>query len=187
MKKQFVTLFATLALASCGGTKPKGTEPPTVDGDDDGSGGSTALHDAPDAGPVATSSPDATAVPDPAQIMAELLAAETAAYQQAKPVFEQFCSKCHQQGAKKATAKKLDHFDMTSYPFGGHHVAAMSTTIRHTLGADGAKPTMPADSPGSVAGDDLALVTAWADAWDAADDGGAHDGVAAHQGAHDEE
>lgn len=142
----------------------------------------------PDAGsePVATA-PDAApepAEPDPEQVKAELLAAETAAYETAKPVFEKYCSGCHQQGKKKATQKKLDHFDMTSYPFSGHHAGEMAETIRAVLGIDGGKATMPYDKPGSVKGDDLAAIAAWADAFQASHEGGAHEGMAGHEGHH---
>jgi len=109
---------------------------------------------------------------------ANLLAAETAAYDQAKPVFDTYCAGCHAQGGAKATDKTLAHLDITTYPFGGHHVATMGPTIKHVLGIDGAKPIMPKNAPGSVQGDELALVTAWAAAWQAADDAGAHPEVA---------
>jgi hypothetical protein len=142
----------------------------------------------PDAGvePVETA-PDAApepAEPDPAQVKAALLAAETAAYEAAKPVFEQYCASCHQQGKRGASKKKLDHFDMTAYPFGGHHAGEMSKEIREVLGIDGGKATMPKNKPGSVNGDDLALIAAWADAFDAAHEGGAHESHEGHGGHH---
>jgi mono/diheme cytochrome c family protein len=111
---------------------------------------------------------DAPPPVDPAPVAVDLAAAETAAYQAAQPVFAKYCAACHQQGAKKATAKKLGHFDMTTYPFGGHHAAEIGKVTREVLGIGGGKPTMPMGAPGSVKGDDLALVAAWADAFDAA-------------------
>jgi hypothetical protein len=36
------------------------------------------------------------------------------------------------------------------------------------------KATMPSGKAGSVTGDDLAAIKAWTDAWDAADNAGAH-------------
>jgi hypothetical protein len=42
------------------------------------------------------------------------------------------------------------------------------------LGLSGKKAKMPADKPGSVTGDDLALIRAWTDAWDVADKAGTH-------------
>jgi|GEM_PF-1129907 len=105
---------------------------------------------------------------DEAAAQAGRVAAETAAYQQAKPVLAKYCAGCHQQGGKKATAKKLEHFDLTSYPFGGHHTAEITHVMREVLGISGGKPTMPSDKPGAVKGDDLALIAAWADAYDAA-------------------
>jgi mono/diheme cytochrome c family protein len=93
---------------------------------------------------------------------------EADAYAHAKPVFEKYCAKCHTKGGEKATPKKLDHFDMTTYPFGGHHAKTIGTTIRTVLGLAKKKPEMPDDKPGSVKGDDLDALKAWADAWDAA-------------------
>jgi mono/diheme cytochrome c family protein len=94
--------------------------------------------------------------------------AEQAAYAKARPVFEKHCARCHTKGGAKATAKKLDHFDMTSYPFGGHHAGTIGKTIRKVLAIGGGKPTMPADHKGAVKGDELALIAAWCDAFDAA-------------------
>jgi len=103
-----------------------------------------------------------------------LLADERAAFEKAKPVFDKYCAGCHTQGAKQATAKKLDHFDMTSYPFGGHHAATLGPTIRKVLAIGGGKATMPNGKPGTVTGDDLAAIAAWTKAWDAAQAAGAH-------------
>jgi type IV secretory pathway VirB10-like protein len=114
--------------------------------------------------------------PDP---KAQLMAAETAAWETAKPVFTKHCSTCHTKDGKKAAKKKLDHFDMDTYPPGGHHTATIGFTIRDVLGISGKKATMPYDKPGSVKGDDLAAIKAWTDAWEAAEKGGAH-GAAEH-------
>ena len=100
--------------------------------------------------------------------MAAPTAAERAAYEKAKPVFDKYCARCHTKGGAKATAKKLVHFDMTTYPFAGHHAATMGKTMRKVLGLSGRKPTMPSDNKGAVQGEELALVKAWIDAWDAA-------------------
>jgi hypothetical protein len=78
------------------------------------------------------------------------------------------------EGGAKATAAKLKHFDMTSYPFAGHHAAEWGPKIRQQLGIGGGKAKMPKDKPGSVRGDDLALIEAWSRAWDAAQAAGAH-------------
>lgn len=155
MKKLWTILFVT--AAACG-SKTKGgtTSPPPVTAD-----AAVATEPAPDAAPSGPSKE-------------ELLAAEQSAYETAKPVFEKYCSACHEQGGKKATAKKLGHFDMTSWPFGGHHTGEMGPKLREVLGIDGGKATMPDDHPGAVQGDDLARVAALADAWDKAEAGGAH-------------
>jgi hypothetical protein len=137
--------------------------------------GSTSPAPAPPVGPAPA---------DPVRSKAELLAAEASAYEAAKPVFDRFCASCHQQGHTSATPSKLDHFDMTTYPFGGHHAMEMASEIREVLGLDGGTPTMPKNQPGAVTGDDLALIAAWADAFDAAHRGGAHDGHDSHGGGH---
>lgn len=124
----------------------------------------------------------AAAAPDPVQVKAELLAAEMAAYEKAKPVFEKWCASCHSKDGKKTSAKKRGHFDMTTYPFGGHHAMEISSEIREVLGLTGKKPTMPPNKKGAVQGEELELIKAWADAFDAAHEGGAHDGHGAHGG-----
>jgi mono/diheme cytochrome c family protein len=120
--------------------------------------------------------------PDPAKVKADLLAAEMKAYENARPVFGTYCASCHAQGGKNASAKKLGHFDMTTYPFGGHHAGEMSATMRTVLGIGGGKPTMPKGKPGVLTPDELAIVAAWADAFDAAHAGGAHEGLPGHGG-----
>jgi mono/diheme cytochrome c family protein len=111
---------------------------------------------------------------------AELRAAETKAWETAKPVFEKYCASCHTQAGAKASKKKLHHFDMSTYPFGGHHATTIAATIREVLGMSGKKPTMPSGKPGAVKGDELAAIKAWADAWQAAHDGGAHSDAGHH-------
>jgi mono/diheme cytochrome c family protein len=123
----------------------------------------------PEPEPVAPEEPPA---PDPAQIRAELLAVETAAFEQAKPVFDKWCAKCHSKTGKNTSAKKRKELDTTAYPFTGEHASAAE--VRKVLGIGGGKVTMPADKKGAVKGDELALIAAWADAWDAAEQGGAH-------------
>ena len=96
------------------------------------------------------------------------LAAETAAFEKAKPVFEKHCASCHTKSGKNWSAKKLKEFDMTSYPFGGEHAKEIGKEIREVLAIGGGKATMPKGKPGAVKGDELALIAAWADAFDAA-------------------
>lgn len=122
--------------------------------------------------------------PDPAQVKTKLLAAEAAAFENAKPVFDKYCAKCHTKTGSKAKKKKLDHFDMTTYPFGGHHATEIAGEIRKSLGIDGSKPTMPFENKGAVQGDELALIAAWADAFDASRNGGAHEGRGHAHGRH---
>lgn len=174
------TLTLILALCACGGGSSKPAAEPVKPVD-----------------PVPMPEPTATATPSPAEPTppeptpapkadpkAELLATEMAAYDKAKPAFDKWCAKCHSQGNKLATKKKLEHFDMTKYPFGGHHAMEVSKEIREALGIDGSKPTMPADKKGAVKGEELAAIKAWADAFDAAHAGGAHEGGAHDHGGH---
>jgi hypothetical protein len=128
--------------------------------------------------PTKATDPPMPAVAPKPDSTPELLAAETAAYDKAKPTFRKYCSACHSRDGKKAAKKKLDHFQLDSYPFGGHHTATIGFTIREVLGISGKKATMPYDKPGSVQADDLAPVKAWADAWEAADKAGAHGAAA---------
>jgi hypothetical protein len=111
----------------------------------------------------------------------QLVAAEMAAYEAAKPVFEQHCGGCHNPSDKPSKARKnaLKHFSMGSYPFGGHHAAELGVTIREVLGAGDGEATMPKDDPGAVEGDELERILAWADAYEKA-----HAAGAGHHGQH---
>jgi hypothetical protein len=175
--KHLLTIATTLALVACGSKKPAPTTPTEPDhsahheeGSDSGSAVATT--------PETPKEPEKPAEP-PKDPKVELLASETAAWETAKPVFEKSCATCHSSAGKKAAKKKLDHFNMDTYPLGGHHTATIGYTIREVLGISGKKPTMPYDKPGSVQGDDLAKIKAWTDAWEAAEKGGAHPVAAA--------
>lgn len=175
--RRLALLFAT-SLAACGpgtsSTPPTTPEPapPVAEGPAD----PTPTEPT----PTEPTPPSEPAPPDPAQVKAELLAAETAAFEKAKPVFDAKCSSCHAKGGKGAKAKSLDHFDMTTYPFGGHHAGEITATIRTSLAIGGGKATMPRNKPGSLTADELAAVAAWADAFDASHEGGAHEGMPGH-------
>lgn len=110
-----------------------------------------------------------------------MLAAERAAYERAKPVFDKYCAKCHTSSGAKASKKAMSHFSMDTYPFGGHHATEIGDEIRKALGVTAKEPTMPRDRPGVVEGDELARVLAWADAFDAAHAAGLHDHGTGHQ------
>ncbi len=134
------------------------------------------------AAPTAPAVPEQPAAPDPAKVKADLLAAEMTAYENVKPLVGQYCASCHTKGQKGAKPKTLEHFETTTYPFGGHHAMEVGKNVRKVLGIDGSKPTMPKNKPGTVKGDERALFAAWADAFDASHAGGAHEG---HGGGHD--
>lgn len=179
MKK--LDVIFVLAIAACGGGKSKpAAEQPAP-------GSSTTPDPVAQPEPPKSAEPEkpgepAPPAPDP---KAELLAAEMAAYETAKPVFDKWCAKCHAEGGKMATKKKRDHFDMTKYPFGGHHAMEMSQEIRKSLGIGGGKPTMPFDKKGAVKGEELTAIAAWADAFDAAHAAGAHQRAGHDHGGHE--
>lgn len=173
------TLLVASLVAACGGgsSKPAPMAPPSDPAKEPvATEPAQPAEPATPAEPAQPAEPAAPAAPDPAQVKADLLAAETAAFDKAKPVFDKHCARCHVKGGKMANAKKLGELDMTAYPFGGEHAAEIGAEIRKALGIGGGKVTMPADKKGAVKGDELALIAAWADAFDAARGGGAHEG-----------
>ena len=94
---------------------------------------------------------------------------ERAAFEAARPAFEKNCFRCHTTAGKKSKRKALQHLSMDTYPFGGHHASEVGKVVRKALGGGGAgKATMPSDGPGTVTGDDLRVINAWADAFDRA-------------------
>jgi len=136
--------------------------------------------------------------PKPA-VGADVAPAEKAALDDAWPALARDCAPCHSSGGAHAKAKALHHFDMSTYPFGGHHAATIGFEVREALGLTGKKATMPANDPGSVRGADLAAIDRWAQAWIAAhpeakddqdgdvDEGGAADHDHDDDGDHDED
>jgi hypothetical protein len=122
-----------------------------------------------DAGPSGAANldgADAGATAGPADAPPDLVAAERVAYERAKPVFDRYCVGCHTK--PKGLRSTLEHLDMTSYPFGGHHAEDVAAMVRTSVGATGKRATMPKNAPGTLKGEDLALVLAWADAFDRA-------------------
>ena len=102
---------------------------------------------------------------------APVSSAEQAAYDAAKPAFERHCVRCHSHAGETPRAKAINHIDMSSYPFGGHHPHDSGAVIRRSLLGDKAKgkdPSMPRGKPGSVVGADLEKILAWADAFEKA-------------------
>ncbi|MBP9202832.1 MAG: c-type cytochrome [Kofleriaceae bacterium] len=164
-----MSLGLALTLAACGGkakpvepvAEPAPVEPAPTEPTE------TAPTETTPNEPVAEAKP----APDP---KLALLDAEKATYEAAKPVFEKACALCHTQAGAKKSAKKLAEFDMTSYPFTGKYAGDIAATMKKVLGVGGGKATMPANKPGSVKDGDLELIVAWANAWQAAQDGGAH-------------
>ena len=165
--------LSILGLTACGGggSKPATTPEPTETTPTDNMA-NAATPPAQPAEPAEPATPPADPTPpqpDPKQVAMET---ELAAFENAKPTFEKFCSGCHLQGKRGATKKALAELDITAYPFTGEH--ANGPDIRKSLGIGGGKAKMPKNKPGSVKGDDLAKITAWLDAWDAAEAAGAH-------------
>lgn len=164
MKSILLSMLVTIAACGGGGSKPTTTQEPTPPTPTEASN--------PPPAETKQEPPPVEPAPDPDQPKKDALAAELAAFEKAKPVFEKFCQSCHVKGQKNANAKKLGEFEMTAYPFTGEHNTAKD--IREVLAIGGGKATMPKTKPGSVKGDDLATIAAWADAWDAAEAAGAH-------------
>ena len=176
------TLILAALLAACGSqSKPPTTT--TTETTETTASTTTTTPDAPGSGSAiaAPDKPVERPAPDNTKMKADLLAAENAAYEKAKPAFEKNCANCHTKAGKKATAKKLGHFDMGMYPLGGAHTASIGNEIRKVLGIDGEKPTMPFDKPGSVKGEELAAIKAWTEAWRAAGAAGVHPADAAEK------
>jgi hypothetical protein len=135
-----------------------------------GGGKSEPAAPEPAPAPVADAAPaEPTAEEQAAAAAADaekLAAAEKTATEAAAPVFEKYCAKCHKT-SKKSKKKVLAHFNMDVYPYTTHEGASLTAEVREVLGIGGGKATMPADKPGSVQGEELAAITAWADAYDA--------------------
>ena len=166
-----------LVTAACGGGSAKST--PTTPIADPIPMSEAPLEPAPVVEPVKPTEPtmpEPPPGPDPAKVKADLLAAETTAYENAKRVLAKYCASCHTKGQRGAKKNTLEHFDTTTYPFGGHHAMEVGQNVRKVLGIGGGKPTMPKNKPGVVKGDELALFATWADAFDASHAGGAHEG-----------
>lgn len=184
MTRTILVAILSLAAACGGGSKPAPTAPiadpiPMAE---------APTEPTPAVNPVTPAEPavpDEPAAPDPASVKADLLAAEMRAYENVKPLVGQYCASCHTKGQKGAKAKILVHFETTTYPFGGHHAMEVGKNVRKVLGIDGSKPTMPKNKPGIIRGDELALFSAWADAFDASHAGGAHEGHGGDGGGHD--
>ena len=129
-------------------------------------------HPANPAAPVAAPQAGPDEAPAPTSAIA---AAEKAAYERARPVFERYCAACHSTaGTKEAKTKALPHFSIDGYPFGGHHAGEAGENVREVLGVTGEKPTMPADRPGAVEGAELEAVVEWSKAFDRAHAAGLH-------------
>lgn len=139
----------------------------------------------------ATAKPAATP-PNDVTAAAVVSEEERAAFEHARPVFEAYCMKCHTTAGAKTSPKAMHHISMDSYPFTGHHADEAGSAVREAL--TGKEPSMPKDNPGTLKPDELALVLAWADAFDHAhpktahDEGAEHDEHAEHHedGGHDE-
>jgi uncharacterized membrane protein len=92
---------------------------------------------------------------------------EHAAFEQARPVFARYCDGCHSEQGAHRDREALRDLVTTRYPFAGRRAAVAGHAVAVSLGR-GHRATMPDDHPGSVRGDDLARVMAWADAFDRA-------------------
>ena len=137
-------VVVALALFACSGSKP-----------------ATPVS----AAPVDASVVDATPTGDAVPFQIDYGEAERTAWARAKPVFAKYCAKCHTKHVRGATAESLDAFDMTKYPIAGKYTKVVGDVVRDVLGQSGVPAKMPKDKPGTLVGDDLALILAWTDAW----------------------
>lgn len=205
MPHSFTTLVLAAALAACGSSSSAAKTTPDVPAS---SGASTATSSDPPvavtqpAEPAEPATPAEPAAPTPAAPQpatpppaaprpaapevprpdpkARLLAAETSAWEAARPVLTKHCASCHTRDGKRTSKKKLDHLDLDTYPPKGHHAAKIGAAIRDVLGLSGKRPTMPYGKAGSVKGDELATIKAWIEAWEAAEKASAHAGAGSH-------
>jgi hypothetical protein len=113
----------------------------------------------------------------------DLLAVEKTAFERAAPVLDKHCARCHTSAGsakEKMRNNALKHFSLDSYPPGGHHADEITEELREVLGVDPKtrkkkkRPTMPLDTPGAVSDQELEVILAWADAFDAAEAAGLH-------------
>lgn len=97
--------------------------------------------------------------------------AELATYELARPALQKHCFRCHTTTGKKAKAKSLRHLNLDRYPPRGHHAHEAGAVVRRVLLGDKAKgkgPSMPSDDPGTVVGQELGRIIAWADSFEQA-------------------
>tara|TARA_R110002096_G_scaffold436100_2_gene667793 strand:+ start:45369 stop:46091 length:723 start_codon:yes stop_codon:yes gene_type:complete len=177
-----VVAFPLLIGAGCGSSTPAPTN----------AGASTESETATSAANSSVSSdaeeqPDSSAATDRSSsvpLPVDLMAMEMAAYERAKPIFEEQCAACHTPDPSRKKPKKgVSHFSMAGYPFDGHHKTELGQSIRAAIGGTDKPATMPQDDPGSIEGADLDALLAWSDAFDAA--ASAKVGYHASAGAHE--
>ena len=170
--RQIVIVFvATLAIQGCAPKDVIPTTPQPVTSPTPAERETPPPHEEAEAPPPS----DPHAGHDEAKQKDAIAAAEQAAYERAKPIFETFCAKCHASSGKKTTKKTLGHFTIDAYPFGGHHATTAGETVREVLGVTGKNATMPKDNPGAVTGTDLEAIVEWSKAFDASHAAGLHD------------
>jgi mono/diheme cytochrome c family protein len=173
MKTRSFVLF--IALAACGGaakpapatvatpTGPTANDvnkaPPPVETTAEGADDTEAADEAQSAAIEAEMDAAGARIAE----LDERRQAEQAAYEAAKPVFVKYCGACHTATGTKTSPKKLEHFDMSSYPFDG--AANIDEAISVSLGLRGKKATMPMNKPGSLKGEELQLIVDWAKAY----------------------
>jgi mono/diheme cytochrome c family protein len=164
---QIVALFMLTISVGCGASRPTPAQSAPTHGDTNTAPATNAVSDV-------SMTPETEQPPAAAQPAEDLVALEQAAYERARPVFEEHCARCHSSAGKRAGPGALKHFTLDTYPFGGHHAMEITTEIREVLGVTGDEATMPKDKPGVVQGEQLALITAWADAFDRTHAAGLH-------------
>ncbi len=159
-------MLLTLACAGCPTAPPPAVDDPTSLAANPDPAPATEPGDTADPGtPDPSTAPGPSPSTEPASPPQPLT--HEAAFAKAKPVFDKYCESCHSKDGVSTSREALDHFDMTSYPFGGHHAAEVAKSVRKSLGIGG-KATMPQGDPGAIKGAELEAVLAWADAFEKA-------------------
>ncbi|MCC7535818.1 MAG: hypothetical protein IT379_06380 [Deltaproteobacteria bacterium] len=172
LSDRHLVLVLALCAVGCGSAAPEPREPTDVASEPAAAEPSSPPDDeapvaAADAGPVAE--PVDAGAPAGGDSAADAGAGGVAsatptaveAFAAARPALERHCDRCHGAAGGRQARR---HLDTSSATPGGHHAHELGRELRRVLGATGRRATMPPDARGSVTGDDLAALLAWADA-----------------------
>ena len=159
MTQSLITLLFTAALAACGSTSPAAK---TLPSEAAASGSPVVASSTPPSEPAVPPEPAKPAEsprPEPEKLApaaidpkAELLAAETSAWEAAKPVFTKYCATCHTKDGKKAAKKKLASFEEPSAVSSSRRAAALERRTPMSPGASPRSKCRPRGRDGAIPG-----------------------------------